>query len=1327
MNRFRTKKKTKDVPDGVVRASTDSDAPSVPVIKSSKTFRLGKKTPEPEPKPEIDLSTALPSSDDFRTSLLMSGLSARFSMLREQDDPKSKIGKASDDSVLFPKRQSRLNDFGFSTQGLSDIAEVSSINGSIRPPFAFGRSDSFAGSEGYGTDNDNDSTHGSIMNRAKPGEGNNLFGGRQKIMMGKRALYDNDVSQSAFQKIREREREQKEQERQREEEAQSSRPSSPPLSGYNRNRETSSTTSSGGPSITRSSTAATSFTSQRTPSLNGGHTPVTPNIPGANAALERSGTKTRRLYETGLDNHLHEQQFSAMSRIDTLTRQRTLGTNTPPPGGLSPTYGPAPGDRWDRPIIGKQSMPNLRAASPPPTGPPMGTFDFGVRKNSNAAVKPFGMASPPLSPPMSEYDEHGILPVQPNDRGKATALGAFSKPAPYDENKYSQRQLQMQQGRETPPPRKHSPPRAFVPRNQQQQQMSSRTRTESNATYASERSRSNSSAQRAFLPHDRIPEAPMNNITVPETEAVSSGTFLASPDSTSSASPNDVAPEQSRFRNHPKPLDLSHLYRPEQRAQLDRPDESQHPAHRLQPDASPVVASPDVSNTNLQPTSAKSPQPPADSPTLGPGLGSIRQHLRSDSNTSSVYGGVPSAHFTSRFPLDPHESMPQNEYSSKNNPWDNDWDQESNYGEDSSANLMNGGTAQPPALSIRSPNIETSAKEPRKASWEKEMASRHVREGSTETQKEHQAFQEELATRRRKVQEKMKSMVESESRSTSPMPPHPSDWPKDAHQVKNNALGLLKTKTSRGSLVGRPKEAPPSKAMKMLGIGNATITSGTPSPGKSRFEDSPWNQEEEEKEPVRAPDATPPQTRAFREARRAAQRDREREVASRHQQKFGPESDQEWPVQRKERERPRLANQRMDNSWVDNPRDNSRMDNYRMDQRMDNRIDHGMDHRMNNRMDNRMDKRMDNRIESPRRDNFYRNQDQSERIPPHMRPRHRTPSRERKPPPVTYTHRNGSSSQESKDSNGTNQSGSRPPSNASRDRSGSETSGGRSKSRTGTYRDDLAKAMAEGSSSTSQGYEEHRPARLMPRSPGPPGMGLPASPSPIPSPMMGSNRSRSNSKSTPAGYFEKLPTLQTGNEGIEIGSAPRPSPTAPFVVNPTPALVQPSPAGSGTTTPIGQGAPIPGVPSVRKKSINKSDISEPKFISSTSRITTVNLPPGSSLTNGSEINAPPIPPVNPKRRQTRTMFGGFMGRRDDDEIHSMPAATQSTEEMSTFSADEGESKPKIRQKLRKSSSEGGNLNARARQAAHAAPSPAMPGTFPPGSGSPPRPIEGGMF
>ena len=542
MNRFRTKKKAKEPTKGLVRASTDSDGPGAPgpapTIKSSITSRRGKKIQEePERKPDLDLANALPPSDDFRTSLLMSGLSARFSMLREQDDPKSKLGKASDDSVLFSsKRQSRLNDFGFASHGLSDIAEVSSINGSIRPPFAFGRTDSYNTMDGYGTDDD--STHGgSIMNRAKPGEGNNLFGGRQKIYkipvnasgstkslteggggnMGGRALYENDVSQSAFQKLREREREQQRQEREEgEQNPQSSRAESPPLSGYNRNRNTSSTTSSGGPSITRSSTAATSFTSQRTPSLSGSHTPVTPGAPASAATgLDRNMTKGRRLYDTGLDQHLHEQQYSAMNRIDTLTRQRNLGAQTPPPGVSSAT-GTQPGDRWDRqPISGKASMPNMRTASPPPTAPAIGSFDFAHRPANPPETKPaFGLASPPLSPPMSENDDHAVLAVQPNDRGKATASGAFSKPAqPYDENKYSQRQLQMQQGRETPPLFKHS---------------MGRTRADSNATFASARSRSNSSAQRQFLPQDRIPEITSSNsqASVPENEPLNPETFF---------------------------------------------------------------------------------------------------------------------------------------------------------------------------------------------------------------------------------------------------------------------------------------------------------------------------------------------------------------------------------------------------------------------------------------------------------------------------------------------------------------------------------------------------------------------------------------------------------------------------------------------------------------------------------------------------------------------------------------------------------------------------------------------------------------------------------
>ncbi|GME52457.1 hypothetical protein GTA08_BOTSDO05246 [Neofusicoccum parvum] len=345
MNRFLTRKKTEAALDG-------SDAPPPSTKKSKK----GKKAKE-EPKPELDLAQALPSSDNFRTSLLMPNLSARFSMLREQDDPQSKLGKASDDSVLYPKRQSRLTDFGFNATGLQDIAEVSSINGSIRPPFLAGRADSIDG--GYGTDDD--SIHsGSVMSRSRPGEGNVLFGGRQKVYLGNRALYDDDVGMSAYQKLRAEERRKKLEEDLARGEGQDEEPGSPThdlkhsssFSGSLRRRETASSTTSG-PGA-RASTAATSIASQ-------GANAIPPPSASTVSGLERTSTKGRRLYEQGLDRNIHEQ---------------------------------------------------------------------------NSA---------------------------PGDRGKATAMGAFNKPAhQFDETQYMQRQKQMLQGRETPPLRKpsRSPSRA---------------------------------------------------------------------------------------------------------------------------------------------------------------------------------------------------------------------------------------------------------------------------------------------------------------------------------------------------------------------------------------------------------------------------------------------------------------------------------------------------------------------------------------------------------------------------------------------------------------------------------------------------------------------------------------------------------------------------------------------------------------------------------------------------------------------------------------------------------------------------------------------------
>ena len=73
------------------------------------------------------------------------------------------LGKANDDSVLFPKRASRLD--LLNRYGLSDIAEVDSIHGSILPPCASNRTESY-GSGGYETD------EGGVMSRARPSEGN---------------------------------------------------------------------------------------------------------------------------------------------------------------------------------------------------------------------------------------------------------------------------------------------------------------------------------------------------------------------------------------------------------------------------------------------------------------------------------------------------------------------------------------------------------------------------------------------------------------------------------------------------------------------------------------------------------------------------------------------------------------------------------------------------------------------------------------------------------------------------------------------------------------------------------------------------------------------------------------------------------------------------------------------------------------------------------------------------------------------------------------------------------------------------------------------------
>ncbi|KAK3316623.1 hypothetical protein B0H66DRAFT_604903 [Apodospora peruviana] len=1233
MNRFRTKRRAKD-DSATGRSSEDSEHTSSK--PSFKSFRRGKKAQNEEPKVEFNLSTALPSNDDFRTSLLMTNLSARFSMLREQDDPNTKIGKASDDSVLYPKRQSRMADFGFGVGGgLSDIAEVESI----RAPFMR------TGIDSYASDDADSTKIGSVMNRSKPTEGNNLFGGRQKIYkipagssskpsggLPGRALYDDDVALSAFQRWRQAEKDRTFGEEDRDDSAaegdteqEQTRTESPPPVGYNRKRETSSTTSSASLRA-RNSTAATSITSQPTPSVKDWQS-VSSVSAASTPALERNVTRTRRLYEQVSTQDTHDQP-ALLSRTDTFARQRPFGNRTPDLGGNSPS--PTSNVFTDRlttdkrSILTKVSAPNLRSMSPPVSGSSMGAMDLGISVPSQADPKINFGGSPPLSPPISETGENPLLPIQPSDVGKATALGVFHKPSqPYDESIYAQRQIQLQQGRDTP---------------------NGRVRTESNASLATGRSRSSSSANRQPF------ESKLEPIKTqpPVQEEGHPRTFL-----------DMDSPEPDMDKTVPSAV--LHV-------RVQRPADNDHPALRQSAlptplslgvgpssEPSPISATPSILVDKSEQAT------PEHSPTLGSttGLsGMVRQHLRSESNSSSVYGvAPPTTSLDPRFPVDPFEppQIPEG-LGAKSNPWitpEQEWTLSyySDKGEPSSEKR------------------DGVAKSRRDSASDSKPSDRSSNDMESETDE----FASQLADARRRVRERLTSYVESDSsRAASPSPrlePTKDVLP----PIPSNPLNILKPKSSRGSLIDRSRGivGGQSKAMKMLGLSASTMSSSQ-SPNKplsdekdgthlETMEEVPKEEElperptsgnvEKESEPAPVSDKeddgnTHPGLKAFRQARRELQRRKELELLARHQltQTTQP---QDQPV----------------------------------DQAPG--------------------------FQSPPR------AERGQGL------RQRTPSKERKPPPILYRQRAPSDER----SYGMNNSPSAQMSSAERERSGSESNGGRSASNSrppprprnnmGPHEPQLAPVNTS------------RPPML--RSPGLPGTDIRRSPimppqgypsRSVPSPMPSSH---TLDKSRSTGHL----AIQPGRPGCESNSG-QPSPISPLGGI---GGLPPSPfAGSPATTPTTTG-PRPRNPSAAqspgfstttstlnesmKRVIDKRDISEPTFVMSTSRVPTVNLPhphtapdvgSGSQSRSGSRSRSssrggtgppPPVPPINPRRRRDNSARRGY----EDSELGApnLPFANQTNSMASDYSddnrsafsvSDDEESKGGHRQRLRKTNMEG---------------------------------------
>lgn len=1212
MNRFRKHKKAKEAAEDIEGGS--------PLF----TLKSSKKKDEPEPKPEFDLSIALPPTDNFRTSLLMPKLSARFSMLKEQDDPLSMLGKASDDSVLFPKRASRLNLFGHNPAMLADIDEISSNDGS-RPSLALGRTGSFAsGGDGYGTDDDRSQT-GSMMSRARRAEGNNLFGGRQKIYkipakspvrptddvpeagfrgMGK-PIYEHDLNLSAFQRLRLKEKEEKAA-------AEATREAAARESGYaassasSNSRATVSSTAS--VPLSNVPTAATSAdesplaTSQSPPT--GYPFPETlaegPRSGPAMSAPRSGSIRNRRLYGQGLTQAAQNQQSSTLNRLESLSRQRA---GTPDLPSLNRNYSKSATNLRDR--LQKLTIAEPAISTSGPTSPPSSATspkprisgETSLRDRLSPTAGTFGI--PPLSPPTSENDEASLLlaaSIHPEDHGKATAMGLFNRPATgFDEQAFSRRQLQMHQGRETPPPPCASPPRRPLPadpmgRPRGQSKSSYRSRAESASSHYS------SDAHRGIDRHgassvEASPYRPGVRTFYAASDASESGdegdAHTGHISSTTSLG-NEYGPSlhhSSVSSTKPHPPVKEHL---ETLPEVRYSDLG---------DLRPITENDIGFTTPPRDITGDIPERP-DSPTLQPDMefagmgGLVRSHLRQGSDGSSVFP-PPSPDLSERQPAElspkaggsesisqqpailPAVEQPQEDTRplSTTRPGTS--------GSQCPSRNSAEGTGSRNSEEASTPGTMTdTASVSNGSSWREELELHHRRHGSTETQREREEFAIELAERRRKVQEKLRSVAESESRSNSPTPGRSTpDLPRTG-----NAFALLKQKSNKQTGTKFDQK-------KLLGYsgGNASVP------------------------------ALP--------------------------------SDDSW----REEERPSFGFGRHSNS--SSPHIGS-------------------------------DRSLRSRMPSLSRDNSLEESRESSRSRGHS------------------------------------------PFRPQRDRAGSDESG-RSKSRTRVRERDDLETVDEGSVIAHdkfvvpEGFEPPMPASL-PAS-NRPSTEMTESPSFDRVPSAASSRHRSTSRSgTPSFQYERPFQFSQSNTSSMIGASPRAPPAAPaYSANATPPLNEmPTDSSSTALSSASSSQTIPqrglGVGSLLKRPVNKKQISEPTFVSSTSSVPLVGLPPGSTLP--SPTSTPPLPPMNPRRRRgtaTQTILGAFKSDKHDASRVTSPVPS-GMEEQSVFPDDE--KRPRSRNRLRKTSSEGGNLHGRARQESMADTVPAVP-QYPP----PAIPVDGGMF
>ncbi|PUU82552.1 hypothetical protein B9Z19DRAFT_388499 [Tuber borchii] len=807
MHRLRTFRKAKEEDDSV---------PPVPTPPSNhKGFKWGKNsTPPPKQQPEVDLQHVLPPTDDFRTSLLMPNLAQRFSILQME--------QAAAAAAAAAAAGRKVNGEDFVATGvveggdgpaytvptpLGDIAETSSIAGST-----VGAATQQNRLTTKSEDSSNLEQDGSIMNRSRGGEGNVLFGGRQKVYrvptgasrvgssedlpgrsaspMSGRVVYDHDVTDSAFAKPRK--------------ESQDRGASMESSGDYNKNRFTSSSTNSTPTTMTRLSTAATSVASNTNSVSLPTAASVSP-LPTVGSGSMASSKPRRPLYEQALDQQLQDHQNSAAGRLERLASIRKLGTTSPPMANhangsnsqpvqqyTSPTSPTSirNGNQWprkrpDSPLSPPEEVAHEkeektvelgpRKQGPDPSTPNLGTFNFGLEPVSQTPL------SPPVSASAAEFPAHGSFSpgnLAGEQKGRRGPERVVSPPP--EEERIS---LDSQRGQSLSRDEDRAETQTFL----------SMRSNSSESSYGDESDNDNKGGERNVAP-----------LQLTKQPTVSMG---ESPQSASPVSPISPASNPGRAS-----------------------DNSVSP--NLLPLRNPAISPTSPRFSDINSTADD------DSPTLPPaqGLGVlVRQHLRSDSGHSSVYAGSNYNRMSRNSRHGASNGKQASVYgaaskgssgsgtarpsgasgSSGGNLWEfDDWDGV-DYADDENAPPSpltisdSQGITAPPSIPQkapgRSPDLRSGGDKREEGDWNKERELATSRAGERERNRfeeeedeQDKDWEQQLAFRRQIIQQNLRNQEKVNSQHDMPFPP--PDLKEGPPRSNGPGFNILKSKSSNGFL-----------------------------------------------------------------------------------------------------------------------------------------------------------------------------------------------------------------------------------------------------------------------------------------------------------------------------------------------------------------------------------------------------------------------------------------------------------------------------------------------------------------------------------------------